>query len=179
MANEENINPVEESTNQEQTVENETPSEIQTDEIQSLKNQLQESNDKFLRLYAEFDNYKRRTMKERAELLQSAGKDVIVSILPIIDDFERAIKANENIEDIKAIKDGVELIYNKLLNNLTSKGLSSESSIGKEFNADIHEAITTIPAPDESMKGKIIDEIEKGYNLNGSVIRFAKVVIGE
>ncbi len=179
MANEENLNPTEESTNQEQTIENETPLEVQSDETQNLKNQLQESNDKFLRLYAEFDNYKRRTIKERTELLQSAGKDVIVSILPIIDDFERAIKANENIEDAKSIKDGVELIYNKLLNTLTSKGLSSESSVGKEFNSDIHEAITTIPASDENLKGKIIDEIEKGYNLNGSVIRFAKVVIGE
>lgn len=179
MVNEENTNPIDDSTEQEQTIENETPVDNQIDELQNLKNQLQESNDKFLRLYAEFDNYKRRTIKERAELLQSAGKDVIISVLPIIDDFERAIKANENIEDVQSIKDGIELIYNKLLNNLNTKGLSTESSIGKEFNADIHEAITTIPAPEESMKGKIIDEIEKGYKLNGAVIRFAKVIIGE
>ncbi len=136
------------------------------------------ANDKFLRLYAEFDNYKRRTSKERIDLLQTAGKDVIVSLLPVLDDFERASRAIENAKDVAAVKEGVNLVYSKLKNLLAQKGLKEMISKGQPFDADIHEAVTNIPAPDEAMKGKIVDVLEEGYLLNDKVIRFAKVVVG-
>lgn len=148
-------------------------------ELESLKARLNEANDKFLRLHAEFDNYKRRTMKEKSEILQTAGKDVILALLPVIDDFERAQRASESIQDIEAYKEGINLIYQKFNSILQAKGLKPVDSIGSDFNVDLHEAITNIPAPDEDMKGKVIDETEKGYTLNGHVIRFAKVVVGE
>lgn len=148
-------------------------------ELDSIKLQLKDADDKFLRLYAEFDNYKRRTLKERAELLQTAGKEVIVSFLPIIDDFERALKAAEKSNDIESYKEGVALIHNKFLSTLANKGLKSIESIGEEFNVDLHEAITKIPAPSKELVGKVIDETEKGYSLNGHVVRFAKVIVGE
>jgi molecular chaperone GrpE len=135
-------------------------------------------NDKYLRLFAEFDNYKRRTQKERVELLQTAGKDVIISLLPILDDFDRANKAAENAVDVAPIKEGVQLVHNKLKNLLLQKGLKDMESINTPFNTDLHEAITKIPAPNEEMKGKVLDELEKGYTLNDKVIRFAKVVVG-
>jgi molecular chaperone GrpE len=150
-----------------------------SDDTSNLKKQLEESNDKFLRLYAEFDNYKRRTMKEKAEILQTAGKDVMLALLPVIDDFERAMKASENASDLKAYKEGIELIHNKFSSILQARGLKPVESIGNDFNVDLHEAITNIPAPNEEMKGKVIDETEKGYTLNGHVIRFAKVIVGE
>lgn len=143
-----------------------------------LKEELSLANDKYLRLYAEFDNFRRRTTKERVELLQTAGKEVIVSLIPILDDFERAAKAMENATDVNAVKDGVALVQNKLNNILTQKGLKPMESIGQPFDADIHEAITNIPAPTDALKGKVIDEMEKGYYLNDKVIRFAKVIVG-
>ncbi|MVN22153.1 nucleotide exchange factor GrpE [Mucilaginibacter sp. HMF7410] len=143
-----------------------------------LKEELALANDKFLRLYAEFDNYKRRTSKERVELLQTAGKDVIVSLLPVLDDFERANRAIENATDVASVKEGVNLVHNKLKNLLTQKGLKEMASKGEVFDADIHEAVTNIPAPDPSLKGKIVDVLEEGYLLNDKVIRFAKVVVG-
>ena len=149
-----------------------------TDSNDNLQQQLADANDKFLRLYAEFDNYKRRTMKERSELLQTAGKDIILSFLPIIDDFERAMKASET-SSFEAYKEGVQLIHNKFNGLLTAKGLKPIDSIGQAFNVDLHEAITNIPAPSEEQKGQVIDETEKGYTLNGHVIRFAKVIVGE
>jgi len=145
---------------------------------QVLKEELALANDKYLRLYAEFDNFRRRTSKERVDLLQTAGKEVIVSMLPVLDDFERAEKAMATSTDINAVKEGVALIQNKLKNILTQKGLKPMESIGTEFNADLHEAITNIPAPTDDMKGKVIDEMEKGYLLNDNVVRFAKVVVG-
>jgi molecular chaperone GrpE len=148
-------------------------------EVESLKQQLQEANDKFLRLFAEFDNYKRRTMKEKSEILQTAGKDVILALLPVVDDFERARRASESIQDIDSYKEGIDLIYQKFNSILQAKGLKPIDSIGSDFNVDLHEAITNVPAPSEDMKGKVIDETEKGYMLNGHVIRFAKVVVGE
>ena len=147
-------------------------------ELENLKQQLQEANDKFMRLYAEFDNYKRRTMKEKADILQTAGKDVMLAFLPVIDDFERAHKA-EYSPDFESYKQGIELIHNKFSNILLMRGLKPIESVGQEFNVDLHEAITNIPAPSEDMVGKVIDETEKGYTLNGHVIRFAKVVVGE
>ena len=135
-------------------------------------------NDKYIRLFAEFDNYKRRTQKERVELLQTAGKDVIVSLLSVLDDFDRANKAMETATDINSIREGVNLVHSKLKNLLTQKGLKEIESINNAFDTDFHEAITKIPAPAEEMKGKVIDELEKGYTLNDKVIRFAKVVVG-
>ncbi|MFD2147178.1 nucleotide exchange factor GrpE [Mucilaginibacter antarcticus] len=143
-----------------------------------LKEELALANDKYLRLYAEFDNFRRRTTKERVELLQTAGKEVIVSLIPVIDDFERAAKSMENATDINAVKEGVALVHNKLNNILSQKGLKPMEAIGQPFDADLHEAITNIPAPTADMKGKNIDEMEKGYYLNDKVIRFAKVIVG-
>ncbi len=150
-----------------------------TNDTEALQKQLQDSNDRFLRLYAEFDNYKRRTMKEKSEILQTAGKDVMLALLPVIDDFERAQRASESIQDLDAYKEGIKLIYNKFNSILQARGLKPIDSVGTEFNVDLHEAITNIPAPSEDMKGKVIDETEKGYTMNGHVIRFAKVVVGE
>ncbi|MFY9309709.1 MAG: nucleotide exchange factor GrpE [Bacteroidia bacterium] len=146
--------------------------------IAELQSKVDELNDKYLRLYSEFDNYRKRTAKERIELIQTAGEDVFKSLLPVVDDFERAIKSTTETTDAKTIADGVQLIYNKLKNTLTQKGLEEMKSVGEVFNADVHEAITNIPAPSEEMKGKVVDEVEKGYTLNGKIIRFAKVVIG-
>ena len=143
-----------------------------------LKEELALANDKYLRLYAEFDNFRRRTSKERVELLQTAGRETIVALLPVLDDFERAEKALETSTDVNAVKEGVALIQNKLNNILSQKGLKPMQSIGQPFDADLHEAITNIPAPTDDMKGKVIDEMEKGYYLNDNVIRFAKVIVG-
>jgi molecular chaperone GrpE len=143
-----------------------------------LKEELAQANEKYLRLYAEFDNFRRRTTKERIELLQTAGKEVIVSLLPVLDDFERAVKSMEKATDINAVKEGVILVQNKLTNILSQKGLKPMESIGKPFDADLHEAITNIPAPTDDLKGKVIDEMEKGYYLSDNVIRFAKVIVG-
>jgi molecular chaperone GrpE len=144
-----------------------------------LKDELQESKDKYLRLAAEFDNFKRRNAKERVELIQTAGRDVISDLLEVVDDIERAEKQFDSAEDINQIKDGLTLVFNKFRNKLQSKGLKPMEALGKDFNADLHEAITEIPAPTEDMKGKIVDEIIKGYYLNDKIIRHAKVVVGK
>lgn len=148
----------------------------------SVEEKLQQENaalnDKYLRLFAEFDNYKRRTQKERVELLQTAGKDVVVSMLPVLDDFERALKATENATEVSAIREGVMLVQTKLKSILSQKGLKEMESLNTVFDTDIHEAITKIPAPSDDLKGKVVDELEKGYTLNDKVIRFAKVVVG-
>ena len=139
----------------------------------SADEKLAELNDKHLRLFAEFENFKKRTAKERMDLYKTAGESVLSSLLPILDDFERSIKANEKKED-----EGVVLIYNKMKSTLESKGLKAmDNPIGLELNTDYHEAITNIPAPSEDLKGKIIDVVEKGYFLNEKVIRYAKVVV--
>lgn len=145
-------------------------------ELQAKVNEL---NDKYLRLYAEYDNYRRRTAKESIELQATAGKDIIVSVLGVLDDFDRAQKSMETAKEIGAVKEGIQLIHNKLKNALQNKGLEEMKSVGEEFNSDLHEAITNIPAPSEEMKGKVVDEVEKGYYLNGKVIRFARVVVGQ
>lgn len=143
-----------------------------------LSAKINDLNDKYLRLYSEFDNYRKRTLKERSDLLKSANEDVLKAILPVIDDFERAIKANENVTEVQAIKDGVNLIYNKLKNIAQQKGLTPFESKGQLFDADLMEAITHVPSQTDDEKGKVIDEIEKGYKLGDKVIRFAKVVVG-
>ncbi|WP_316803772.1 nucleotide exchange factor GrpE [Pedobacter nototheniae] len=159
-------------------VTNETEQAVELSAEEKLQAEVQQLNDKYLRLYAEFDNYKRRTQKERVELLQTAGKDVIVSLLTVLDDFDRALKAMETAADVEPVKEGVLLVHNKLKNILAQKGLKDVESISKEFDTDFHEAITNIPAPTADLKGKVIDEVEKGYTLNDNVIRFAKVVVG-
>jgi molecular chaperone GrpE len=156
----------------------ETEPEPATSAEDKFKEELAQANDKYLRLYAEFDNFRRRTSKERVELLQTAGKEIIISLLPVLDDFERAEKAMETSTDINAVKEGVALIQNKLNNILSQKGLKPMQSIGNAFDPDLHEAITNIPAPTDDLKGKVIDEMEKGYYLSDSVIRFAKVIVG-
>ena len=139
----------------------------------TIEEKFAELNDKHLRLFAEFENFKKRTAKERMDLYKTAGESVLTALLPVLDDFERSIKANQKQED-----EGVVLIYNKLKSILETKGLKAmEDPIGKELNTDYHEAITNIPAPSDDMKGKIIDVVEKGYFLNEKVIRYAKVVV--
>ena len=181
----ENItNPENTSENTTENVENTDATVNETEQApelsaeEKLQAEVQQLNDKYLRLYAEFDNYKRRTQKERVELLQTAGKDVIVSLLPVLDDFDRALKAMETAADVAPVKEGILLVSTKLKNTLSQKGLKDVESINEPFNTDFHEAITNIPAPTEDLKGKVIDEVEKGYTLNDNVIRFAKVVVG-
>ncbi|MCD4746832.1 MAG: nucleotide exchange factor GrpE [Bacteroidales bacterium] len=144
-----------------------------------LQEKIDELNDKYLRLFSEFDNYRKRTIKEKIDLIKTASSEVITDLLPVLDDFERAKKSLNDSNDCKAIIEGIDLIYNKFNSILEKKGLKQMETIGKEFDTDFHEAITYIPAPEKNMKGKIVDEIEKGYLLNDKVIRFAKVVIGK
>ncbi len=146
---------------------------------EQLKAQLDEANDKYIRLLAEFDNFKRRTAKERIDLIKIANAETLKSLITVLDDFDRAQKSMDSAQDIDALKEGLKLVHLKLKNTLTAQGLKEmESSIGKVFDTDQHEAVTNIAAPSEEMKGKVIDELEKGYLLNDKVIRFAKVVVG-
>ena len=151
--------------------------ETPTDPQSKAEEELSEMKDKYLRLYSEFDNFRRRTSKERLDLLKTANEEMMAALLPVMDDLERAKQATENATDVKAVKEGLDLVFTKLANVLQQKGLKPMEAKGEAFNADIHEAITQIPAGDE-MKGKVVDEVEKGYYLNDKVIRFAKVVIG-
>jgi molecular chaperone GrpE len=147
---------------------------------EQLQDQLVAEKDKFMRLFAEFENYKKRTTKERIELFKTASQDVMVSMLPVLDDFERALSHIEDDKEAEELRKGVLLIYNKLVNTLEQKGLSKiDVRQGDVFNADNHEAITQIPAPTDDLKGKVIDVIEPGYKLGEKVIRFPKVVIGQ
>ncbi len=146
--------------------------------LAELEEQVTQLNDKYLRLYSEFDNFRRRTAKERIEILNTAGEDIIKSLLPAIDNFERAMRTNETATDIKAVNEGINLIAQMLRSSLHQRGLLAMTSIGQTFDTDLHEAITEIPAPSPELKGKVVDEVEKGYTLNGKVIRFAKVVVG-
>jgi molecular chaperone GrpE len=147
-------------------------------EIEKLRGEVAEQKDKYLRLYADFDNFKRRSAKERLEYMQTAGKDVLISLLEVLDDAERAEKQLQSGTDIQQQKEGISLVFHKLRQTLQSRGLKPMETIGKEFNPDEHEAITSIPAPTEELKGKVVDEIEKGYLMNDRIIRFAKVVVG-
>src|ERR687889_1436575 len=148
-------------------------------ELVKLKGELQEQKDKYLRLFAEFDNFKRRTAKERVELIQTAGKEVIISMLDVLDDCDRAEKQLQTTTDLEQIKEGVQLVFNKLRTTLQNKGLKSMESINTEFDVEKHEAITEIPAPTPDLKGKVVDEVTKGYYLNDKLIRFAKVIVGK
>ena len=148
-------------------------------ELVKLKGELQEQKDKYLRLFAEFDNFKRRTAKERVELIQTAGKEVITSLLEVLDDCDRAEKQLQTTTDLEQIKEGVQLVFNKLRTTLQNKGLKPMKSINTEFDVEKHEAITEIPAPSPEFKGKVVDEVTKGYYLNDKLIRFAKVIVGK
>ncbi len=148
-------------------------------EVEKLNIELQEQKDKYLRLMAEFDNFRRRTAKERLDLIQTAGKDIVVSLLDVLDDCDRAEKQLQSNADISVQKEGVQLVFNKIRSTLSSKGVKAMDSINTEFDVEKHEAITEIPAPNKSMIGKVIDEVMKGYYLNDKIIRFAKVVVGK
>ncbi|WP_413668736.1 nucleotide exchange factor GrpE [Mucilaginibacter sp. Mucisp86] len=183
--NTENINEVDNEQLQNEGLEQAQETEATATETaaaptaeEKLKDELAQANDKYLRLYAEFDNFRRRTIKEREEARKTEGKDVIVALLPVLDDFERAQRAMDKATEVAPVKEGVTLIQNKLKNILGQKGLKEMTSIGNAFDADLHEAITNIPAPTDDLKGKVMDEMEKGYTLNDKVIRFAKVVVG-
>ncbi|MCE3283731.1 MAG: nucleotide exchange factor GrpE [Chitinophagaceae bacterium] len=148
-------------------------------DLERLETELQEQKDKYLRLMAEFDNFRRRTAKERLELIQTAGKDVIVSLLDVLDDCDRAEKQIQGTEDVKQVKEGVFLVFNKMRSALQSNGVREMKSMHEPFDVELHEAITEVPAPGDDLKGKVIDEVQKGYYLNDKLIRFAKVVVGK
>ncbi len=170
---------VEEPTNEENLAEEENSSVEESTEEAGAEEKYNELNNKYLRLYSDFENFRKRTAKERLEMFDSAGADTITKLLPIMDDFERAIANNEKTEDVAALKEGFSLIYNKLKNTFTQLGVQEMEAIGTEFNTDKHEALTNIPAPSDDLKGKVVDVAEKGYVMKEKVIRFAKVIVGQ
>lgn len=172
----ENASAEQSASEQQQEVTTEVKEENPTEELQK---QLDEQKDKYLRLSAEFDNFRRRTLKEKMELTKYAAEDTLKSILPVVDDFERAMKSIDTTTDIEAVKEGLRLIHGKFIEFLKTKGVTEIEAMGLPLDTDKHEAITLIPAPEENLKGKIVDVIEKGYILNEKVIRFSKVIIGE
>lgn len=168
----------------EQNIKSEDPTgEVASDEcnkeIISLKQEVSDLKDKNLRLMAEFDNFRKRTLKEKSELILNGGEDVLKKLLPLVDDFERALQAMETSTDAVALKEGLDLIYAKIISFLRENGVQSIPTENEVFNTDLHEAVTTFPAPSEEMKGKIIDCVSKGYTLREKVIRYSKVVVGE
>ncbi len=156
-----------------------TPEETLTKELEEAKNIIEEQKDKYLRLSAEFDNYRKRTLKEKAELIKNGGEKAISAILPILDDLERALENMQKTDDLKAIHEGIDLIYQKFLKNLTQEGLEKMNPIGENFDTDYHEAVALVPASAEEQKGKVLDCVQTGYKLNDKVIRHAKVVVAQ
>ncbi|MCK5847255.1 MAG: nucleotide exchange factor GrpE [Bacteroidales bacterium] len=152
--------------------------DVLKEELETANLKIAEINDKYLRLYSEFDNFRKRTIKEKSDIYKTAGEDVIISIVSIIDDFERALSNIENSDENQAHREGLELIFNKFRKILENKNVVEIDAKGKEFDTDLHEAITQIPAPSDDMKDKVIDVVEKGYTMNDKVIRFSKVVTG-
>lgn len=148
-------------------------------EIEQLKEQVEKEKKDYVYLMAEFDNYRKRTLKEKSEIIKNAGENVLKGLLPILDDFERGLKATENTENAQAVREGMELIYNKLVKYLDSNGVKAIDPEIKEFDTNLHEAISAIPAPSDDLKGKILDTVEKGYMLNDKVLRHAKVVVAQ
>ncbi len=161
------------STEEQQDNNNEAPKELTAEE------KLAELNDRFLRLYAEFDNYRKRTNKEKVDIITNANAGVLADLLPVMDDFERAILNNQQADNLEVVKEGFQLISNKLKGILEAKGLKQMQAKGTTFDSELHEAIANIPAPSKKEVGKVIDDVEKGYYLNDKVIRFAKVVVGQ
>lgn len=176
------VNDKDEQLHEEQPVQNETPAGAENTEPKTgedFEQKYKDTYDQFVRLFAEFDNYKKRAVKERIEFAKTAGAEVFAAILPVLDDFDRAAKSFETVTDIQPLKEGVDLIHKKLWKSLSDKGLEEVfPKVGDTFDADIHEAITQIPAPDESLKGKVLDVLEKGFSLHGKIIRYPKVVVG-
>ena len=178
---EETLNNAEEQPQDEQA-ENAVPMTHEEElekELETAQETIEEQKDKYLRLSAEFDNYRKRTMKEKAELILNGGEKSLSSILPVVDDFERAIKTMETATDVQAVKEGVELIYNKFMATLAQNGVKVIETKDQPLNTDYHEALAVIPAPSEAQKGKILDCVQTGYTLNDKVLRHAKVVVGE
>ncbi|MDA3880545.1 MAG: nucleotide exchange factor GrpE [Prolixibacteraceae bacterium] len=151
----------------------------ESDKIKELEDVINQKNDQLLRLQAEFDNYRKRTLKEKMELTKTAGESLLVNILPLMDDFERALQSMSETEKEDAVKQGLDLIYKRFSDFMKQNGVTEIEATGEAFDTDLHEAITKIPAPSDELKGKIVDVIQKGYKLNDKVIRYAKVVIGE
>ena len=170
-----NENVSEEATGQNESKEELTPEA----EIENLKEQLAKEKKEYMFLMAEFDNFRKRTLREKSEIIKNAGEQVLKGLLPIVDDFERGLKASENVDDPNSIREGMLLIYNKLKKYLEQNGVKEFDPEDKEFNADRHEAISVVPVADEEAKGKILDTIEKGYMINDKVLRHAKVVVGQ
>lgn len=170
--------PAQDAENTDEQAANE-PEETPEDKIAQLTKQIEDEKKEYLFLMAEFDNFRKRTIREKAELIRNGAEKALGDMLPIVDDFERAIKANENADDIDAVKEGFSLIYNKFIKYLEKNQVKAMQSTGCEFNTEMHEAVTTFPAPDESMKGKIIDTVLTGYTINNKVLRHAKVVVGQ
>jgi molecular chaperone GrpE len=170
---------VEDKVGEPETVNKKEKKEKKKKEKDNFEEKYNEVNDKYLRLSAEFDNFRKRTMKERMDLIKSAGEDILLNILPVVDDFERAMKSMEGAKEVDAVRQGVDLIYNKFIEFLRSRGVKEIEAVESEFNTDLHDAVTNIPVQEEEKKGKVVDVIEKGYVLNEKVIRFAKVVVGE
>lgn len=170
--------PAQDAENTDEQSANE-PEETPEDKIAQLTKQIEDEKKEYLFLMAEFDNFRKRTIREKAELIRNGAEKALGDMLPIVDDFERAIKANENADDIDAVKEGFSLIYNKFIKYLEKNQVKAMQSTGCEFNTEMHEAVTTFPAPDESMKGKIIDTVLTGYTINDKVLRHAKVVVGQ
>lgn len=170
--------PAQDAENADEQAANESE-ETPEDKIAQLTKQIEDEKKEYLFLMAEFDNFRKRTIREKAELIRNGAEKALGDMLPIVDDFERAIKANENADDIDAVKEGFSLIYNKFIKYLEKNQVKAMQSTGCEFNTEMHEAVTTFPAPDESMKGKIIDTVLTGYTINNKVLRHAKVVVGQ
>lgn len=182
MAKKEDQEEGKDITQEKNTVDqNDSGKEETTEVVQepTLEDKFNELNDKYLRLYSDFDNFRKRTTKEKADLISNANAGVLKDLLTVLDDFERAIQSNENTEDVNGLKEGFQLIYNKFNGILASKGLKSMDSKGTPFDLDLHEAITNVPVEKEEEKGKVIDVVEKGYYLHEKVIRYAKVVVGQ
>jgi molecular chaperone GrpE len=169
------------SEEQGQNFENDTTTDLPDDDqiAEQSNEQIDEYKEKFIRLYAEFENYRRRTNLERLELIASANGGLLKDLLPVLDDLDRAIANNEQLEDVQALREGFQLIQHKFKQILLSKGLKEMEAKGHAFDSDLHEAIANIPAPEDALKGKVIDDVEKGYYLNDKVLRFAKVVVGQ
>jgi molecular chaperone GrpE len=163
----------------EQAKQLDTTEETQAAAENPFETKFNEMQDKYLRLSAEFDNYRKRTLKEKTDLIRSGGEDVLKAILPIIDDIERAVASMEKTEDMNSVKEGVKLIFNKFNDFLTQRGVTPIEALNCEFNVDLHEAITKIPAPTPELAGKVVDVVQNGYMLNDKVLRYSKVVIGE
>ena len=155
-----------------------SPAAIRLYSEEEYQSKVNELNDKYLRLYSEFDNFRKRTLKEKIDLSRTASEDVIVELLPVLDDFDRAIASMGATDKVEALKEGIQLIHAKMKAIFSSKGLQEIKSIGENFDTDFHEAITSIPAPTETMKNKVVDEVQKGYTLHDKVIRFSKVITG-